>query len=81
LSFPENSPYGRSIFVRYAARRPGLLAAFLLSGLLFGIAYRLLMDPAVERDLANYVRSGLHGVGIALAAWMIQAGFASNARS
>jgi hypothetical protein len=43
----------RSIFVRYAARRPGLLVAFLVIGFIVGIAYHLLMDPSAERDLAN----------------------------
>jgi hypothetical protein len=69
------------IFVRYAARRPGLLIMFLFSGVIVGIAYRLLIDPAEERDLANYLRSGLHGVGIALAAWAVKTGFASTAPS
>ena len=72
---------GRSIFVRYAARSPGLLAAFLVIGFIVGIAYRFLMNPTDERGLANYLRSGLHGVGIALAAWAVQTGFASTARS
>jgi hypothetical protein len=58
----------RPIFVRYATRRPALLAVSLISGFIFGIAYRHLMDPAAERDIANYLRSGVHGVGIALAA-------------
>jgi class 3 adenylate cyclase len=70
----------RSIF-RSAARRPALLTALLISGLIFGIAYRFLFNPAAERDLANFVLSGLHGVGIALAAWTVQTGFASTARS
>ncbi len=70
----------RSI-LRYAARRPGLLAALLISGFIVGIAYRFLLNPAAERDVANYLRSGLHGVGIALAAWAVQTGFASTARS
>lgn len=71
----------RGIFARYAARRRGLLAAVSISGFIVGIAYRLLMDPAAEQDLANYLRSGLHGVGLGLAAWAVQTGFASNARS
>ncbi len=72
---------GRAIFVRYAARRLGFLAAVLISGFVIGIAYRLLIDPAAERDSANYLRSGLHGVGITLAASAVQIGFASNART
>jgi class 3 adenylate cyclase len=70
-----------SIFVRYAVQRPGLLAASLVTGLIIGIAYRHLIDNEAEREVANYVRSGLHGVGIALTAWAVQAWFASNARS
>jgi len=53
---------------------------FLISGFIVGIAYRLLMDPVPERDLANYLRSGLHGVGLALALWAVHTGFASTAR-
>jgi class 3 adenylate cyclase len=72
---------GRSIFVRYVAQRLGLLAASLITGFIVGIAYRSLIDDAATRDLANYVRSGLHGVGIALTAGTVQTAFASNARS
>ena len=72
---------GHSIFARSAARRPGFLAALLITGFIVGIAYRLLMDPATERDLPNCLRSGLHGVGLALALWAVQTGFASTARS
>jgi class 3 adenylate cyclase len=70
----------RSIFLRRAAQHRGILAAFLISGFL-GIAYRHLFNPVAERDLGNYLRSGLHGVGIALAVWAMQTGFASTARS
>jgi class 3 adenylate cyclase len=72
---------GHSIFVRSAARRPGLLATLLVIGFIVGVAYRLLVDPAAERDLANCLRSGLHGVGLSLALWAVQTGFASTARS
>jgi class 3 adenylate cyclase len=46
-----------------------------------GIAFRALIDDPAERDVANFVRSGLHGGGVALAGWLVQIGFASNARS
>jgi class 3 adenylate cyclase len=72
---------GRPVFVRYAAQHLGLLAALSITGFIVGIAYRSLIDDPSERDLANYVRSGMHGVGIALAGWTVQAGFASTARS
>lgn len=71
----------RSSFVRYAAQRLRLLAAFVITGFIVGIAYRSLIDDADTRNLANYVRSGLHGVGIALTGWTVQAGFASSSRS
>jgi hypothetical protein len=71
----------RSIFVRYAAQRPGLLAATLVTGFIVGVAYRALIDDADTRDLANYVRSGMHGVGFALTGWTVETALASNARS
>jgi class 3 adenylate cyclase len=71
----------RSIFARYAMQRPGVLAASLITGLLVGIAYRYLIDDSAPRSLANYARSSLHGVGLALTAWVVHAAFASQARS
>jgi hypothetical protein len=70
----------RSIFMRRLRGRPGLLAA-LAMGFICGVIYRLLFDSAAEGDLANYLRSALHGVGIAFAAWGVQTGFASTTRS
>lgn len=71
----------RSNFARYAAQHTGLLVAFLMIGFIIGITYRYFINPPAEGDLANYLRSGLHGVGIALAVWAVQTGFASKARS
>jgi hypothetical protein len=75
----EERALARSIFMRHASRRAGFLTAYLIGGFLVGMAYRALFD--VHLDLANYVRSGLHFAGIGLAAWTVQAGFASGARS
>jgi class 3 adenylate cyclase len=72
---------GRAIFWRYAARRPALLIGSLISGFILGIAYRRLMDAAAGRDIANYLRSGVHGAGIAFAARSVQTWFAATARS
>lgn len=47
----------------------GLVAAI---GFSVGIAYRYFIDNASESDLFNYLRSGLHGAGIGLAAWAVQ---------
>jgi adenylate cyclase len=69
--------------MRYAMRPPRLLPVILVAiiGMIAGITFRAYIDEAAERDLANFVRSGLHGVGIALAAWTVQIFFASNAQS
>ena len=48
----RESGFARSI-LRYAARHPGLLAAFLISGFVVGIAYRFLLKPTAERGVAN----------------------------
>jgi len=71
----------RPILMRYVAQHFGFLAALLITGLIVGIAYRFLLDNVAERNLANYIRSGLHGIGIALVGWTVQAGFALSARS
>jgi class 3 adenylate cyclase len=64
-------------------RRRRLLAATLIAaiGLAVGIGYRFFIDNADERELANYLRSGMHGIGIALAGWAVQNALAPNARS
>ncbi len=72
---------GRSIFLRQAARRTGFIAASVLGGFAVGVAYRVLFDEPAERTLANFIRSGFHGAGIALTVWAVQTGFASGARS
>jgi class 3 adenylate cyclase len=68
-------------FLRYATRHPGSLIASLITGLIAGVAYRSFVDAPDTRDLANHLRSGLHGIGIALAGWSVQAWFASGVRS
>jgi adenylate cyclase len=40
-----------------------------IAGLTFGLAYRYLADNPSEGSIANYVRSGLHGIGIAATGW------------
>jgi adenylate cyclase len=47
-------------------------------GLVFGVVYRYLFDLAEERELANYVRSSIHGAGITTAAWIVQLYFTSR---
>ena len=80
--FPSADECGirRSSFLRHAAQRPGFLAASLIAGLAGGIAYRARFDTDPP-ELANYLRSALHGAGVALAGWAVQTGFASGTRS
>jgi len=47
-------------------------------GLAFGAGFRYVVDPADEATLGNYVRSGLHGTGVVLAAWTVHLYFASR---
>ncbi len=72
---------GRSIFLRTAARQTRLVAGSVIAGFAVGVAYRFLFDPAGERDLGNFVRSGVQGVGVTIAVLAVQAWFASGARS
>lgn len=71
----------RPLFLRYASRRIPYLAGLMLLGFLLGLAYRYHYDPGSERDLGNFLRSGLHGAGISLAAWTLQVGFAASRHS
>jgi class 3 adenylate cyclase len=49
-----------------------------LVGLLAGAAYRYFADDPAEASLANYLRSGLHGMGLALSGWAVHLYFASR---
>jgi class 3 adenylate cyclase len=66
---------GRSLFLRRTAQRSGYFTAYLVVGFVIGLGYRFLIDEAAERDLANYLRSGLHGVGLSLTVWAVQTAF------
>ena len=47
-------------------------------GLLAGIAYRYLADNPLEGTIPNYLRSGLHGMGVAVAGWAVHLYFTSR---
>jgi len=47
-------------------------------GLLFGMTVRYFVDSPLEASVANYLGSGLHGVGVALAGWATHLYFASR---
>ena len=69
-----------ALFRRYAIRRVGLLIWFLASGFAIGVAYRYFVDLPAEREMSNYLRSGVHGMGVAFVGWTVQTAFASIAR-
>jgi class 3 adenylate cyclase len=48
------------------------------SGVLFGMTVRYLVDNPLEATAANYLRSGVHGMGVALAAWATHLYFVSR---
>ena len=56
--------------------KPTIVMAVL--GLGLGVVYRYLFDPPDEAELANYVRSSVHGACITLAAWAVQLYFTSR---
>src|ERR1700730_9634606 len=47
-------------------------------GLAVGGLYRYLFERPEEAELANYLRSSLHGAGVTLAAWAVQLYFTSR---
>ena len=79
LSGAAEPRIGRSIFLRRAARQPGVLVGYFLGGFFLGVVYRFVFDEPAERELANYLRSGLHGVGLGLTIWAVQTAFAARA--
>jgi class 3 adenylate cyclase len=52
--------------------------ALAVFGLAAGGAYRYFADDASEATLANYLRSGLHGMGLTLSAWAVHFYFTSR---
>jgi hypothetical protein len=47
-------------------------------GLVAGIVYRYFVDDPGEATLANYLRSGLHGMGVALSGWALHLYFTTR---
>jgi class 3 adenylate cyclase len=47
-------------------------------GLLGGCALRYFTDPADEASVVNYLRSGIHGMGLALSGWAVHLYFTSR---
>ena len=45
------------------------LIALAAVGIAFGVVYRYSLDDPSEASVANYLRSGVHGMSVAFAAW------------
>jgi class 3 adenylate cyclase len=58
------------------AINPTLVLAVI--GFLAGLGYRYFFDLPIEASLPNYLRSGLHGMGITLAGWGVHRYFTSR---
>ena len=67
--------------LRYFRRNLRFLIRLLIIAFALGIAYRYLFDPLAERTLPNYIRSGIHAIGIALSGWSVTMVFAALPRS
>lgn len=52
--------------------------ALAAGGMLLGMTLRYLLDDPVETTAANYIRSGLHGMGVTLAGWATHLYFVSR---
>ena len=49
-----------------------------VNGFLVGLAYRYFFDLPIEASVLNYLRSGLHAMGITLAGWGVHRYFTSR---
>src|ERR1700674_4395657 len=60
-------------------RRFGAPSAILaVIGLLAGFAYRYFANDSGQATLANYLRSSVHGMGLALSGWAVHLYFTSG---
>jgi len=60
--------------------RRSLVAWIVLAvgGLLGGVAYRYFVNDPSEATIANYLRSGIHGIGLTLSGWAVHLYFTSR---
>jgi len=56
---------------RYARRHLGFLAGLVIVGAALGIGYRYLFDPLEQRVPSFFLRSSLHGIGLAIVGWSV----------
>jgi class 3 adenylate cyclase len=84
---PRANRFGRGAWapgsggIGYGRRHLGFLAGVLLAAVAIGTAYRYLFDPLDSRTSANYVRSGLHALGLACCGWLAYLMFDAAPRS
>jgi len=77
---PRERSLGAALIANVVRQR-GFVAAAAACGFVIGLGYRYVFNPADEGTVANYLRSGVHGVGIGLTVWAVQNVFASGANS
>ena len=69
------------LVLRQAALQPRTVAAFAVGGFALGLVYRAAFNPGNEETLGNFALSAIHGVGLALAVWIVQTAFASGVQT
>ena len=71
------APAWVSFFARYAQRHLGFLAELVIVGAATGIGYRYLFDPVEQRVPSFFLRSSLHGIGLAIVGWSVHLNLAA----
>src|SRR4051794_1082548 len=61
-------------------RHLGFLTALAACGFIAGLLFRYFVDIPQERFAANYLRSGVHGLGVAVAGWAANLSFETTLR-
>ena len=55
------------------------LIALAAVGIAFGVVYRYFLDDPSEASVANYLRSGVHGMSVAFAVFIVHAAISEPA--
>jgi adenylate cyclase len=66
-----------AFLTRYARRHLGFLAGLVIVGAALGIGYRYRFDPLEKRVPSFFLRSALHGIGLAIVGWSVHLSLAA----
>ena len=65
----------RGMILKAVQRHLGFTSMLMVCGFAIGLLFRYLFDDPQQRYFGYYVRSGVHGVGLALVGWAAHVGF------